>query len=94
MRTIDVRDYLVGKETYAVKDGLVAILMHPSLRLSAVELLKRNRLGQKILDATETIKLEEEDYGRLRSAVEGIEGYSRADVELVQRVLEAPEETL
>jgi hypothetical protein len=94
MRTIDVRDYKVGEAEYRVKDGLIAILMHPELRLSAVELLKRNRLGQRILDAIETIKLEEEDYTRLKGAVEGVTGFSRADVELVQRVLEAPEESL
>lgn len=94
MRKIDVRSYDFMGQPYNVKESLVAVLMHPELKLGAVEVLKRNRLGEKILDATDMVTFEEEDYKRLKTALETLTGFGRADVELLQRVLEAPEETV
>ncbi len=77
---------------YNIKDSLVMILMHPELKLGAVDLLKREEIGKKILDSKENeLLLEEEDWSKLKSAFETIKGFTQNDVELVKRVLNAPQ---
>jgi hypothetical protein len=105
MRKIDVRNYMVqmrnaegnlGPKPYNVKDSMVNCLLHPSLQLTGRELLLRDKLATRI-EETEIIKgngqilIEEEDYRKLRQAFEKIEGFTKSDMELVRRVLEAEE---
>lgn len=100
MRQLDLSNYTVhlrnqdGKyvdSPYEVKDSLIELMMARDLQLSGTELLKRNELAQRILNCEDGhILLEEEEWGKLERAINTIKGLSRADVELVRRILEAP----
>lgn len=99
MRKLAVSDYAVKARNqdgaivdapYNVKESLVTILFHPALKLEARELLRRDKLANKILDCKDgMVLLEEAEWQKLETAVNTISGYSRADIELVRRVLEA-----
>ena len=105
MRKIDVGNYMVQMRNaegnlepkpYNVKDSMVNCLLHPSLQLTGRELLLRNKLATRIEEAEIVegnghILVEEEDYRKLRQAFEKIEGFTKNDMELVRRVLEAEE---
>lgn len=107
MRKLELSPYPVQMETpeggvstvsYSVRDSLVNLLFSPDLRLSGVLLLKQDTLARKILDSPDPfILLEEEEYGRVRTAVESFPGpsarigFQRNDVELIRRVLDCPE---
>ncbi|AJP62057.1 hypothetical protein [ANMV-1 virus] len=81
---------------YNVKDSLISCLLHPTLKLTGRELLLRGKLATRI-EETEIIKgnghilVEEAEYRKLRQAFETIEGFTKSDMELVKRVLEAEE---
>jgi hypothetical protein len=105
MRKIDVGNYMIQMrdakgnlepKPYNVKDSMVNCLLHPSLQLTGRELLLRDKLATRI-EETEIVKgvghilIEEEDYRKLRQAFEKIEGFTKNDIELVRRVLEAEE---
>ena len=75
---------------YQVKESLINLLFNTDQKLGAVELLKRDGVGKRILDAGADLLLEEQDYQILRQAVEAFQGFGRNEVELVKRVLEAP----
>jgi len=99
MRRIDLTDYEVevlreeGKrmEPYFVKDSIESMLYHPDLKLGYKQLFENDRVAQKIRSANGSILLEESEYERVRQAFEGLTGYTKHDVELVRRVMEAPE---
>ncbi len=100
MRQLDLSDYSVtmpneqGEPTpspYLVRISLVTLFMRPDLHLGAVELLLREKIALRILDGPPDLLLEETDYDKLRSAIDTYKGFSRPDVELVRRVLEAPQ---
>jgi hypothetical protein len=105
MRKIELQNYMVnvpaadGKfvpKPYNVKESMVSCLLHPALKLTGRELLLRNKLATRIEDAeivegNGSILVEEDDYRKLRQAFETIEGFTKSDMELVSRVLEAEE---
>lgn len=105
MRKIELQNYMVNVPTpdgnfepkpYNVKESMVSCLLHPALKLTGRELLLRNKLASRIEEAeivegNGSILVEEEDYRKLRSAFETIEGFTKSDMELVRRVLEAEE---
>lgn len=101
MRKIDLTPYEFkgtgpdGKEAiipaFNVKGSIVNALYHPELRLGARVLLDNDRLAQKIDKCDGSVLLEESEYEQVKSAFEKITGFERIDVELVRRVLEAPE---
>ena len=105
MRKIDVGNYMVKIPTtkgefepkpYNVKESMVSCLLHPALKLTGRELLLRGKLATRIEEAPIVegnghILVEEEDYRKLRQAFETIEGFTKSDMELVSRVLEAEE---
>lgn len=75
---------------YGLTMSLCEVLFNPALRLNGVNLLKQNILAQKILNCTENeLLLENSEYQELKNAFEKIEGLSRNDVIMCQRVLEA-----
>lgn len=77
---------------YDVRESMASILLHPEQKVNGIELLKNNQLAQKILELPEdTLLLETDNYNRLKKAFETFVGFSRNDVELVRRVLEAPD---
>jgi predicted AlkP superfamily phosphohydrolase/phosphomutase len=105
MRKIELQNYLVNTpledgtfkpKPYNVKESMVSCLLHPILKLTGRELLLRNKLATRIEEAEIVegnghILVEEEDYRKLRQAFETIEGFTKSDMELVRRVLEAEE---
>jgi hypothetical protein len=105
MRKIELQNYLVTltrengeveSKPYNVKESVISCFLHPSLKLTGRELLLRNKLAMRIeeaeiVDGTGSILVEEDDYRKLRQAFETIQGFTKNDVELVKRVLEAEE---
>lgn len=99
MRKINLKSYEVtitggeGKEItlpFDVKGSIANALYHPDLRLHAKALLDNYSLVQKITDAGDSVLLEEEEYNRIKYAFDTIQGFTRNDVELIRRVLQAP----
>lgn len=105
MRKIDVANYMVPMrdeagnmvpKPYSVKESMVSCLLHPVLKLTGRELLLRGKLVTRIEEAEIKegkgfILVEEADYAKLKKAFETIEGFTKSDMELVRRVLEAEE---
>lgn len=98
MRKLDLTNYSVksqgaGEQTipYDVRGSLATLLFNPSLQLRAVALLEQNKLAESILSAEGDLLLEDAQYAKVKQAVEAFAGYSQNDVELVRRVLEAPD---
>lgn len=99
MRKLVISDYKVKarNETgavveapYNVKESVISILFIPELHLSAVDLLEQNKLANKINDAKDGfVLLEESEYESVAKATKTFKGFSRNDVELVRRILEA-----
>jgi len=75
---------------YAFKDAIINLMFHPDLRLSGTELLKTNILAEKIMKADKEIILEEDEYNKVKSAIDSFKGFGRNEVELVKRVTECP----
>lgn len=77
---------------YMLRESIAAALFVPELHLSAVNLLKNNKIAEKVLyEKTDTLLLEEEEYQSLKAGMEAATGFSQQDVEMVRRVLEAPQ---
>lgn len=100
MRKLNISDYQIEifdsedkaliNTSYEFKRSLINVLFHPQLQLTAIELLERDKLGQKILSCNDgSLLLEDAEYGKIRNAMEEIRGFCRADVEFVKRIMEA-----
>lgn len=98
MRKINIADYEVDvmtatgeakKVKYGVKSSIVELLFNPALKLNAVQLLKQNDLAEKIMVSADELLVEDEEYARIRQAVDTVTGLGRNDVGLVQRILDA-----
>jgi len=76
---------------YNTKDSIIQLMFHPELRLGGLDLLKQNKVAEKILKAGIDVLLEEDEYGQVKRAVESFKGFTQNEVELVKRVLECPE---
>lgn len=100
MRKLDLRDYhfthkvqnpVKGLEEvslpYLVKESILNILFLPDLRLQGAALVKQNVLAMKIEQSKDSVLLEEEEYERVKVAAETYKAQSRADVELIDRIL-------
>jgi len=100
MRKLDLRDYqwtqkvqnpVGGIETvtlpYRVKESILNILFLPALKLMGATLVRQNILAMKIEQAQDEIMLEEEEYERVKKAAEAYPAQSRADVQLIDRIL-------
>uniref|UniRef100_A0A6M3KAV3 Uncharacterized protein n=1 Tax=viral metagenome TaxID=1070528 RepID=A0A6M3KAV3_9ZZZZ len=72
---------------YKVKDSILNILFLPSLGLQGAALVKQNVLAMKIEQSENEIILEEEEYQRVLTAANTYKAQSRADVELIDRIL-------
>ncbi len=81
------------EQVYDVKTSCVDILLHPDLNLGGSELLISHKLAEKINECNDDkILLEENEYQRLKTAVEVLRGFSKKDVEFVDRILNAKED--
>ncbi len=99
MRRLDLTNYTVMvpgpegpvPEPFQVRESIVNVLFAQE-RLDAAELLRRDRLGERILGQPgDSLLIEEADFQKIKASFEGFKGFRRIDVELVKRVLEAPE---
>lgn len=98
MRRIDLSDYDVevdlpdGKvenTPYLVKKSLVNMMYSQEIQLTARGLLENDRVAQKIAGSNGVALLEEEEYNRVKTALESLKGLSKQDVTLVNRVFDA-----
>jgi len=105
MRKLNLKDYTVkmkvpdnknpGKEIiaeypYHFKDSVLNLMFIRDLQLSGAELVKQNVLAIKIETCKDDeILLEEDEYQRIKRAVDVFKGFNRNDVELVTRINEA-----
>lgn len=100
MRKLNLRNYettqkvkggdgepIETKVTFNVKDSVLTVLFLPELRLMGAALVKQNVLAIKIEQAEDEVMLEEEEYERVKLAVEKYPAQGRMDVELVDRIL-------
>lgn len=79
----------IAKAPYDVKTSLTSVLLSPILQLDGRELLMRGKIVDRIEAADGHILLETADYSKLKKAFETVKGFSKNDIELVRRVLEA-----
>lgn len=92
--TVQIRNLETGKletQPYDFKDAIINLMFHPNLRLQSTALLETNILAEKILKADKEIILEEEEYNKIKNAIDSFEGFTRGEVELVKRVSECPQ---
>ena len=100
MRKLDLKNYTVKmlnpdgtfkEEPYKFKDAIINLMFHPNLRLSGKALLETNIVAEKLMEANKEILLEEEEYNKIKSAIDGFEGFTKNEVELVKRITDCPE---
>jgi len=76
---------------YEVKPSLIELMFSRELHLSGIELLERDDLARKVKDCDGVLLLEETDWQKLKTSAESTTGFSRPDVELIRRILNAEE---
>jgi len=77
---------------YHVVDSIVNVMFIRELQLQGAELLKQQMLAMKLENCKEdSIMLEDAEYERIKKAFDTYKGFTRPDVELVKRILEAEE---
>ena len=105
MRKLSLKDYTVkvkvpdrmnpGQEIeaefpYRFKDSVLNLLFNPALQLNGAELVKQNVLAIKLEQCKDDeILLENDEYARIKQAVDSFKGFGRNDVGLVMRINEA-----
>jgi len=105
MRKLNLKNYTVKVDTqdkmnpgqlikaelpYQVKTSLLNLMFIPDLQLNGAELVKQNVLAMKLEQCKEDeILLEDEEYNRIKRAIDTFKGFGRNDVELVTRINEA-----
>jgi len=105
MRKLNLKDYTVKVDVpdkintgqlikaelpYQVKTSFLNLMFIPDLQLNGAELVKQNVLAMKLEQCKEdTILLEDEEYNRIKRAIDVFKGFGRNDVELVTRINEA-----
>jgi len=105
MRKLSLKDYTVkvkvpdrmnpGQEIeaefpYRFKDSVLNLLFNPALQLNGAELVKQNVLAIKLEQCKDDeILLENDEYARIKQAVDSFKGFGRNDVGLVTRINEA-----
>ena len=76
---------------YDLKKSLLFVLFHPELRLRANQIIERLPVKDALAKASEAVLLEEAQWVMLRDSVNGVSGFGQDDIELIQRVLNAPQ---
>jgi len=105
MRRINLKDYIIkirtpdkmnlGQEIdaefpYRIKDSILNLMFTRDLQLTGAELVKQNVLAMKLETCKDDeILLEEDEYQRIKKAIDVFKGFGRHDVELVTRITEA-----
>lgn len=102
MRKLNLTPYEIQVRTdsgrvtkpYGVKESLIEILFSPALKLGSVALLKQNKLAQKIEASENECLVEDEEYDRIKQALDSVTGLGIHDVNFVEMILNAPEVTV
>jgi len=104
MRKLSLKDYTVkmkvpdqmnpGQEINAehlfhFKDSVLNIMFIRELGLDGAELVKQNAVAMKIEGCKDEVLLEEEEYKRIKKAVDTFKGFNRTHVEFVTRINDA-----
>ncbi len=77
---------------YEMRDSLIEVLFSRDNQLSGPEILERDELARKIKDHRGgDLLLEEDEWGKLSQSLSNMKGLGRPEVELVRRVLKAPQ---
>ena len=84
--TMQLDDGSLKTWTYQVKKSLIFCLFHPSLNLSAKELLEREKVASKIESANKEVILNDKEYKIIKNTFDKIRGFQKNDLELVRRV--------
>jgi len=75
---------------YKFKDSILNLMFIRELQLDGAELVKQNVLAMKLEQCKDDeILLEDEEYRRIKKAIDTFKGFKRQDVELVTRINEA-----
>ena len=100
MRKLDLKKYTVSIRDakgvtqsipYGFKESLIQLIFHPNLRLSGKALLETNIVAEKLMKANKEILLEEEEYNKIKSAIDRFEGFTQNEVKLVERIYNCPQ---
>ena len=100
MRKINISNYPVTlgtangqeiTEDFKVRESLAICLCHPQLNINGLELLNRRKILDKIEEADGTLLLEDDEWEKLKSALETITGMSKNEIPMIERVTEAEE---
>lgn len=100
MRKINLASYQIANplqpdaetDTYDVRNSMGEVMLSADQNLSARQLLASHDLFRKLRDHPEdTILLEEGEYVIVLQAFETVTGFTKNDVEMVERVLDAKE---
>ncbi len=105
MRKLNLKDYTVkvrapdqmnpgkmieGELPYHIKDSILNLMFIRELQLNGAELVKQNVLAMKLEQCKDDeILLENEEYSRIKKAIDTFKGFGRNDVEFVTRINEA-----
>lgn len=76
---------------YGIKESIIDMLYNPALKLNSINLLKQEILAKKVLESGDDLLLEEEEYSKLSHALSVIEGLGKNDIEMVHRIVDAPD---
>jgi len=100
MRKLNLRSYEITEKVmggsgelievtapYNVKDSVINVMFMPAVGLQGVELVRQNKLAMKIEECEDEVLLEEDEYQRVKTAVELFKSPSRAHVQFVDRIL-------
>ena len=79
------------KIPYRVKQSFEAVIFNPALKLDGRQVILQNKVFEKIEKAEKEVLLDSDDYLKTKQAFERFEGFRKADLILVKRVLEAEE---
>ena len=105
MREINLAEYQVTQKVkggdgkiieisgpYNVRDSILNLMFQRELQLTGAELVKQNMLAIKIESCVkDVILLENEEYSRIKRAIDTFKGFARSDVEFVSRINDAEE---
>lgn len=82
--------YIDAELPYYFKDSLLILLFNPALQLNGADLVKQNVLAMRLEQCKgDEMLLEDEEYSRIKKAIDAFKGFRRNDVELVTRINEA-----
>lgn len=100
MRKLDLKKYTISVRDekgvtqlipYDFKESLIQLMFHPNLQLSGKALLETNIVAEKLIKADKEVLLEEDEYNKIKSAIDNFKGFSKNEVRLVERIYNCPQ---